>query len=320
MNTALTDREIVVDSDLGHDPDDLVAIALAAQVIPNLTLLTSDETGGRRAALGREYLAELGRSDVEVIEGIDLGGAERFVTATPAASPRTDQQKDDVVDTMVAQVARICERASSPIVWVGMGPMTNLAAVLTRLPHLAERFDVVQMGGWVAGHQVGPYTYRDKSRASHNLRIDPPAAGVALRMLPEPRLVLSEVTNAPEIRLTPDWPIIRTFQQPSAPAWAQRLSQHLQAWFDRKPGTWMHDPLTLAAALDLGFVHFCHEQVRIASDARLYPDEHGCPVRMSHTADYPAFLEWMHEHLLAAATRTHIPSNLPHHRAQSAAE
>lgn len=75
--------------------------------------------------------------------------------------------------------------------------MTNLATVLSAAPHLADRVVVTQQGGWLD-------RYRDKTRASHNLRLDTRAAGLALRAASRPRLLLSDFTGADDITITPN--------------------------------------------------------------------------------------------------------------------
>lgn len=65
---------MVIDTDLGGDPDDTVALVVAARRVPELRLVvTSDEYGGERARLVRYLLDLVGRPDVRVVAGADLG-------------------------------------------------------------------------------------------------------------------------------------------------------------------------------------------------------------------------------------------------------
>ncbi len=58
---------LIVDTDAGCDPDDAIAIVLAARE-PTLALVTTvDELGGRRARFVRMLLDLLGRTDVPVV-------------------------------------------------------------------------------------------------------------------------------------------------------------------------------------------------------------------------------------------------------------
>ncbi|MEV3965217.1 nucleoside hydrolase [Nocardia sp. NPDC050193] len=182
---------MVICTDAAYDPDDAVSLALAASIVEDLTVITSDETGGRRARWTRGYLDALGRSDVEVAAGPDIGEAHRFLMDDMIAG--ISVQSRDVLGAVV----RACERSSGPITWVGQGLMTNLAAVVHAEPGVADRIQLTQQGGWL-DH------YRDKTRASHNLRWDSAAAGVALRTVVRPQLLLSDFTGVDDITVTAD--------------------------------------------------------------------------------------------------------------------
>src|SRR5262245_11496807 len=71
---------IILDTDIGGDPDDAVAVAFAARRVPELALVvTTDERRGQRACFARRFLDLLGRPDVAVIVGRDLGNTRWFV-------------------------------------------------------------------------------------------------------------------------------------------------------------------------------------------------------------------------------------------------
>ncbi|QBS41328.1 nucleoside hydrolase [Nocardia sp. CS682] len=283
---------VILDTDIGYDPDDFVALALAARTVPDLAVVTADETLGRRARLARRALDALDRPEVPVITGVDFGGSHRFVMEDhPCRPPAGRDERGDAVTGLIDAVAGVCESTTGPIFWVGMGPMTNLALIVSSLPDLADRLIVTQMGGWL-DH------YRDTTRATHNLHTDTSSAGLALRAVQNPRLVLSDFTNSPHIDVTAESALLRHLRSETATEWQQLLAANFRAWFARRSGSWMHDPLTLSAALDLAFVSFRPERIRIARDARLYRDPHGRPIDVACAVDYPEFLEWMHETLL----------------------
>jgi inosine-uridine nucleoside N-ribohydrolase len=274
----------VLDTDLGYDPDDLVALAVAARHIEHLVVVTADETRGRRARLARYVLDLMDRSDVPVITGIDLGGDHRFLLDDQLPAPRPAEPVD-----LVEAITRVCADTGGPVSWVGQGPMSNLAAILRVVPDLAEQLVVTQMGGWL-DH------YRDRSRASHNFHTDPGAAGLALRVCHRPRLVLSEHTNNAAIDITPASLLYRQLAAPHAPAWARLIAANFSAWFAaRRPGSWLHDPLTVSAALGEPFARFRIERVRIERDARLRRDPEGRDIEVTSDVDYHGFLAWLIE-------------------------
>jgi pyrimidine-specific ribonucleoside hydrolase len=150
----LTGTPIILDVDAGGDPDDAITVACAAR-LPELKLvLTADEIDGERARFVRYLLDLLGRPEVSVVAGADLGNRRYWVVdgMTPAA---VASQPDDVLGAVRA----VCAASDRPVRWVGCGPMTTLAHILRTAPELAERLVITQMGGAI--------NYRDRSRAEH---------------------------------------------------------------------------------------------------------------------------------------------------------
>ncbi|MET8779060.1 nucleoside hydrolase [Nocardia sp. NPDC004654] len=277
------DRVVVFDTDIGYDLDDMVALWAAARSVRNLIVLTNDETRGRRAQFARALLDHMDRHDVPVVAGRELGGDHRFLLGDALIEPAVP-----VLTDVVEVIASECARATQPLTWVGLGPLSNLADVLTVCPHLAEQIQLTQMGGWL-DH------YRDPTRASHNLRMDPAAAGLVLRAAHRPRCVLSTHTNVPDIRITPDSSLFGWLTARQAPVWSQLIRANFERWFARRPASWLGDPLTLASALGEPVVDYVTEAVRIECDARLYRDPHGRAIEVSAAVDYPRFHTWLAE-------------------------
>lgn len=73
----------------------------------------------------------------------------------------------------------------------GMGPMSNLARVLTDLPNARDRLVITQMGGAL--------NYRDPERAEHNVRMDVVVARTHAELVPDD----CGLTSRPE----PEWPV-----------------------------------------------------------------------------------------------------------------
>ena len=88
---------VIIDTDLGGDGDDALAVTAAARCLPNLVaVITGDEVlGGERARFARHLLDLLGRTDVVTAAGADLGNTRYFVV------------EDLVPDTVPAQRADV---------------------------------------------------------------------------------------------------------------------------------------------------------------------------------------------------------------------
>jgi pyrimidine-specific ribonucleoside hydrolase len=273
---------VILDTDIGGDPDDTIALMLAARLLPELALvLTSDEVGGQRARFARYLLDLAGRPEVPVVSGRELR-ADAVFCADGLTPPIVEAVATDVI----AAVAGVCETAGATVRWIGMGPLSNMADVVSVRPELASVLAVTQMGGALR--------YRDPSRAEHNFRQDPAAVHIALAAIREPTLVTSEITFVDDIEVTTDSAVYRALTHDQAPRWAGVVTAHLDRWFDRyHPGSMQHDALTLSTAMRLPFVDVARLPVLLHDDARMSTGGGGIPMFVSVRADYGAFNTWL---------------------------
>lgn len=280
---SLRGTPVIVDTDIGGDPDDAIALICAAVAVPELALvITSDEYDNERARFARYLLDLLGRSDVPVVSGAQLDDTRYWVVGDLVPDNVPAQPKD-----VIQAVNALCAETTNPVRWVGMGPLSNLAQVLTGNPHLAHQLHVTQTGGAI--------NYRDPARASHNFRLDPKAAISVINDATNLHLVISDITSDDAIALRPGDEFYLRLCAPGAPEWATVLRRHLDRWYTTfHPYTHQHDPLTLTAALRLPFVTFTRRRrFRIEDDARMFLDPDGHDTWMAIRADYPAFRTWL---------------------------
>ncbi|MFE6862802.1 nucleoside hydrolase [Nocardia sp. NPDC057668] len=272
---------LIVDTDIGGDPDDAVALAVAAG-LPELALvITSDEHGDRRARFARHLLDALGRPEVPVVAGIDLGN-EKYWAAdglTPIDTP--DQSRD-----VIGAVRGVLDRAEGKVRWLGIGPPSNLANVLTEIPESLPRLVVTQMGGAMQ--------YRHDDRAEHNIRLDVAAARTVLAAGPQMWIVPSDVTFHAENEITSRSPEYELLAGAGGP-WTL-IQAHMDQWFANfHPGTMQHDALALAQAMLLPFLRFGRTGVGLDDIGRMTPGEH--TVFLVHRANYTAFRTWLQKRL-----------------------
>jgi inosine-uridine nucleoside N-ribohydrolase len=281
---AATAPTVVFDTDLGHDLDDALALWIAARSVRNLIVVTNDETdSNQRARYARALLDRMDRVDVPVVAGRTLDGTEdRFVMH--GLLPHTRPVLTDLVEV----VSTACKNSTQPLIWVGLGPATNVAEFFITCPHHIDQIEFTMMGGWLD-------YYRNPSRASHNPRTDPASFGLVLRSAHRPRCVLSTHTNVDELAVTPDSNLYAWLTAPDAPPEIELIAANATRWFDHRPSSWMNDPVTLAAALAVPAVEFGTETVRIAKDGRIYRDPAGRAIEVSTRINYPAALTWLSE-------------------------
>lgn len=237
---SIREYPLIVDTDIGGDPDDMFALVIAAREDPYLALVvTSDEHDGQRARLARHVLDLVG-SDIPVMAGADLGNTKYlcFEGLIPDMVGRQSSKLNEAVIDVI-------HRAENKVRWLGIGPMTNLAVLLREHNHLAKKIHLVQMGGAI--------NYRKPGVAEHNFRLDPHSAEYVLPQVSRPELVLSDATFRPEIQITENSALFDKLKKIDEP-WSRLLVEHCRQFFNRHyPGTMMHDPLTLTVAMELPF-------------------------------------------------------------------
>jgi pyrimidine-specific ribonucleoside hydrolase len=283
LTPAGVEREpLIIDTDLGGDPDDAVALVLAARRVRELALVvTSDERDGARAGLARRLLDLAGRPEVPVVTGIALDSS--FDWVADGLAPAGELPLLD----LASEVRRVLGDGDGRARWLGIGPPSNLARLLLDAPDLVARLRVTQMGGALR--------YRDPGRAQHNFRLDPGAAQVLGRLPRPPHLVTSDITYHPALQVSAESPLYQRLVQHSTTApWAALLRSLFERWFERRhPASHQHDALTLAAALRLPFVTFAPSSVEIAADGQLRELQEEPNLWICRTADRPLFMTWL---------------------------
>lgn len=151
--------KILIDTDIGDDIDDALALAYALQS-PELELLavtTVFRHAGKRAGIARQLLDAWGRADIPVAAGLSGGmlgprrptilGLERDEARPPCYgldAPENPFLEGDAIDLMW-QTAKAYPRQ---LVIVAIGPLTNLGLALASHPALAGLLKgIVLMGG-----------------------------------------------------------------------------------------------------------------------------------------------------------------------------
>jgi purine nucleosidase len=318
---------MIVDTDLGGDADDAVALAVAALQVPELALVTTvDETTdaqggpGLRARAARWLLDAAGRIEVPVVAGAAAAGGTDHFSLDDGDLARVSPQGGDVVAAIRSVAARF---PSGPLRWVGIGPLSNLARVVDEAPELAARLVVTQMGAAI--------DYRHPDRAEHNVRLDVPAAHTVFAAagrggFADVELVISDVTFTPALEISPGAPRHQaiTSRAGAGEGWAQVVAACLQRWFDDPHGhrgTIQHDALTLSAALEQPFVRSTPMWAALDEIGRMRETGpgRGARVRVARSAHYDAFWRWLDHALgLDEPPAAAAPTPAPRHGASGA--
>ena len=137
----------IIDTDIGWDPDDILAILLICNYITKkndkLLIITSDETENNdRAKLVRYIVDNLGHNHIDVVAGHKSLKSPNFAKELLKISSQIPNNKLCQIDRVIKYID---ENNKSTITWIGIGSMTNLNYILKK----RDISKIIQMGGCV---------------------------------------------------------------------------------------------------------------------------------------------------------------------------
>jgi purine nucleosidase len=269
-------RPILLDTDIGSDCDDSLALGLvlaARDALEPVAVTTVSADTRARGEIAASLLALAGRGDVDVCVGAEGGLArprERYnwfghepacVADTPFAALSSESAPERIVRAA---------REVTDLEIVMIGPMTNLALALALDPQLPRRVaGVTIMGGHVREARLGAFVC--PFGIDYNLCSDPEASVAVLGAGFRTTLVTADVTLQTWLR-TRDLEGLD-----EAGPLAREIARQVRFWtpLQRKIFTamggalaednvaFLHDPLTVLALVDPSPLHF--EELQIAT-------------------------------------------------------
>jgi purine nucleosidase len=268
-----TPRPIWLDTDIGSDVDDALALGVAL-ASPELRLVgvgSTSRIARRRAATAARLLGLAGRLDVPVFVGEDEAvlRKERFVWREIEDLGLPPGPDAPILDEPAPEAIVRLAREVPGLELVTIGPLTNLARALALDPELPERVARLHvMGGHVRECRIGRLLC--KPGIDYNLCSDPDASMAVLGAGFDTRLVTADVTlqtwltKADLARLEAAEGAV-----PRALAgliriwtpWQTKIFTEIGGTLDPDNVAFLHDPLTVQAMVDPAPLRF--ERLRI---------------------------------------------------------
>ncbi len=299
---------IVIDTDVGSDPDDALALCLALASpevdVRGVTIVSGDVD--LRARMAARLLGMAGRVDIPILKGQgppigavsvevapELTGLEgRGSLDQPYDGPEATIEQDAAIDWLVE------ESGQRPFHLVTIGPLTNVALAIERDAGFAERLlSLTIMGGLLDPRTMPIAWQRDIEERGgagwpdYNTTSDPTAAlRVAQSGIPITWVPLDVTMRAPlRQHLRDQLPI----DQPLTAALGRMIDSWHAAWYpvalpqDTDPDpvprdsvAILHDPLAVAALFARDWLRFRSTRLAAALEDgvfRLREDENGHP-------------------------------------------
>jgi purine nucleosidase len=297
---------MLLDTDVGTDVDDALAIALAL-ASPEIDLRAVTTVSGDvrlRARIAGKLLSLGGRLDVPVAAGVRepvlrqrsfvwLGHeGQGILNGTDEMPLSAAHGVDLLIDTVLRERPQV----------VAIGPLSNLAVAIMKEPAIIDAIPHLTVMGGALGRTAGI------PELEYNLGSDAEAALVVLNAGIPTTLVPLDVTW--QVALT-ELELARLRRSPSP--LVQTLCDAIDVWAPLQRGFFeglptfagttvalLHDPLTVAVLIDRSFATF--ERLRLCPALvdgafRLVADSAGPAFDVATSVDAPRFVEFMVQRL-----------------------
>ncbi len=274
-------KHIILDTDIGGDPDDFFALLLAlnSPEIKIDLIVTCDEHKGHRASFTKQILKKL-KKDIPVVQGKDIGHDLCLVCDFA--------KKDKIEKDYLAKLKEVVEK-NSKTYYVCISPETNLAKFLDYAPELKSKLELVIMGGAL--------NYRKKGEAEHNIRYDVDAARNVFYFDIKKRYVLSDTTFKKSLIVDKNHQIYKNIENSNSPI-KTFLLKNMQNFFEKYyPATMMHDPLTLSYLIKPEFLTFEQKKIDMNEKGIMQLSDKGKLTTVSCDADYQRFMKFLEKRL-----------------------
>ncbi len=252
-------NKIIIDTDLGTDIDDAMAIAVAMQS-PELNILGITTVYGDsvyRAKLAKK-LTLLNNKDIKIYPGIDLPLLKKrkiFMAGNEGVDSQAGLEQYKIenqhaVDFIIDQI----KANPGEITLVTIGPLTNIACALIKEPSIANDIkEIVMMGGVT---KLGSNRFQENlTTVEHNIVCDPEAASIVFNSGANILMIGLDVTLQLPITLEHGDRLLASNSPMN-----HLLGEMLKDWikfvesYFNSDTTYMHDPLALVSAFNRSFI------------------------------------------------------------------
>ncbi|MCX8170743.1 MAG: nucleoside hydrolase [Candidatus Bathyarchaeota archaeon] len=258
-------KKIILDTDIGTDVDDALALALAIKSRRDIDLRAVTTVHGDvnlRARIARKMLKISGLEGIPVAAGI----AQPLMRDRPILgwvghegkgflTPEDDGLKPcetHAVDLIISEIMSM----KNEITLVAIGPLTNLATAIIREPKITENVkEIIVMGGVTRLFNGLNLPHRE-----HNILCDPEAAKIVLSSGAPITMVPLDVTLKVYVERK-DLDKISAVKSPLTDAVVSMVEEYLR--IVNRDYTWLHDPLALAVSIDPSLVRMMDMKILV---------------------------------------------------------
>lgn len=278
-------KHIILDTDVGGDPDDLFTIILAL-TSPELKLdliVTNDEYSGDRGRYAKSFLSMLKIKSPPLVSGISLNDSKEdqcFVTRELIKNPKARMKKD-----FLKEILSVIKR-NDLTYYVCIGPESNLAKFIENYPELKNKVKILIMGGSLKRH---------KSHAGHNVHCDINAAKTVFYSNWVKRYVIGDITHKKDIYVNKKHPLFKEISESDSSLMEFITKSILNYYALIGRGNYMNDPLTLSSLINSKIVTFSKTPLIMDDKGRMIESPNGKNTLIATSANYNIFWKLFNE-------------------------
>lgn len=275
-------KKIILDTDIGGDPDDMFALLLAlnSSEIKIELIVTSDEHKGDRAKFIKKFLSLCGKK-IDVVSGIDLGNTKYFLVKYLIKDYKTKVDFD-----YLEKIKNIVEK-NKLTYYVCIGPQSNLAKFIQSYPKLKSKVEIVIMGGGIN---------KPSGKAEHNIHYDIKSAQIVLNSNWKKKYVIADITYRDEIKIEKKSIFFQKLKQSRKPHINYLIKSVFLFFNSLHRDSNMNDPLTLSTLINKDIVIFKKKKIMI--DKKGIMKINGKETMISEKADYDLFWKLFENRIL----------------------
>ena len=237
-------KKVIIDTDIGDDIDDALAIALALNS-PELEILAITTVYGKvnvRAKLVAKLLKASHRLDIPVAPGCSKPIINEEPTRLPiqANAINLNEKFNNIIEKHTVDLILELLESERHVTIVTLGPLTNIALALLKNKEAFKHANLVIMGGCIK-----------KQIAEYNIKCDPEAAYIVFNSGTPITLVTLDAT----LKCIMTDEMVNTIYQSKKPM-LKVLHNYLELWrkYTHRRNPILHDPLTVATSFNDNFV------------------------------------------------------------------
>jgi inosine-uridine nucleoside N-ribohydrolase len=255
LSAAGTPVPVILDTDMGDDIDDALALALALQS-PELNILAINtvlQNGDRRADLTYRILEFYKRSEIPIGVGAEqtlMGKPSQLGVRQTEALAANYRMPEGKRHNGIQLLIDTCMRATGKVTILAYGPLTNIALALRAEPRIISKIDRIILMNGVFFHAGLEYnTYRDPEASAIVYSSGVPVSTVGLDVTMQCRLTAEHLKQMEDSKLEN----------------VQFLRKLIGLWQNGNPNQTpiLHDPLAILVTIQPDLVDFVQGNVEV---------------------------------------------------------